>query len=81
MSAQERPYQPPLPWRLTSTLNVGLVGLICRTFLYGLNRTETRGLDRFLEILDQRRDEKTRTKGLITVSNHVSVYVRDVFAV
>lgn len=70
---QERPYQPSHPWRLTSAVTFGAVGFLSRGFLYALNKTEVRGLDRFLEILDSRKDEKTRTKGLITVSNHVSV--------
>ncbi|KAF2763863.1 hypothetical protein EJ03DRAFT_283243 [Teratosphaeria nubilosa] len=71
---QERPYQPTLPWRITSAVNVGVVGFLCRSFLYGLNRTQVRGLDQLLELLDSREDEQTRTKGLITVvSNHVSV--------
>jgi monolysocardiolipin acyltransferase len=66
MAAQERPYQPSLPWRLTSAINVGIVGFLCRSVLYTLNRTEVRGLERFLQILDGRKDEKARTKGLVT---------------
>nr|POF05931.1 lysophosphatidylcholine acyltransferase [Quercus suber] len=73
MAAQERPYQPPLPWRITSAVNIGVVGFLCRTFLYGLNNTQCHGLQHFLEILDSRKDEKSRTRGLVTVSNHVSV--------
>lgn len=66
MTAQERPYQPSLPWRLTSAVNIGIVGFLSRSFLYALNRTQTRGLERFLEILDGRKDERTRTRGLVT---------------
>ncbi|KAK5127890.1 hypothetical protein LTR85_005007 [Meristemomyces frigidus] len=73
MAPEERPYQPPMSWRVASALDIGTVGFLCRSFLYGLNRTEVHGLDRFLDILDGRKDEKARTRGLITVSNHVSV--------
>lgn len=31
------------------------------------------GLNRFLDILDSRKDEKNRHRGLVTVSNHVSI--------
>ncbi|EMC98619.1 hypothetical protein BAUCODRAFT_572705 [Baudoinia panamericana UAMH 10762] len=74
MAVQERrPYQPSLLWRATSATEIGMVGLICRSFLFALNTTEVHGLDRFLKVLDSRKDEKARTRGLITVSNHVSV--------
>lgn len=66
MAPDKRPYQPSLAWRLTSALEIGLTGFICRSFLLALNRTETRGLDRFLDILDTRTDEQGRTRGLIT---------------
>jgi monolysocardiolipin acyltransferase len=33
-------------------------------------------MDKFLELLDERADVEGRERGLITVSNHVSVYVR-----
>ena len=67
MAEEERsPYQPSLPRRVITAANIGVVGFICRTFLYGLNRTEAPGLDGFLEILDSREDERGRTRGLIT---------------
>lgn len=66
MAAKERPYQPPFPWRLASAATFGTVGFLSRSFLYALNKTEVCGLERFLEILDSRRDEKKRTRGLIT---------------
>ncbi|TVY15263.1 Lysophosphatidylcholine acyltransferase [Lachnellula arida] len=62
-----------LPWRFSSSLIMGLTGSISRGFLFGLNRTEVVGLDRFLETLDKRKDVEGRERGLITVSNHVSV--------
>ncbi|KAK5118382.1 hypothetical protein LTR62_002896 [Meristemomyces frigidus] len=66
MTTPERPYQPSLAWRVGSTLNIGIVGSGWRAFLYALNRTETKGLDGFLELLNTRKDETKRTTGLIT---------------
>lgn len=66
MAAEERPYEPSLPWRAVSSTTLGMVGFLSRTFLYAFNKTEVRGLDRFIEILDSRKDETARTKGLIT---------------
>jgi monolysocardiolipin acyltransferase len=57
---------PSLPWRTTSSVVMGITGAISRTFLYGLNKTEAIGLDRFLEILDARKDVEKRDRGLIT---------------
>lgn len=71
MAGQERPYQPTLPWRITSAVNIGVVGFLSRSFLYALNRTEVRGLDRFLEVLDSRKDEKARKRGLVTGIHHL----------
>ncbi|KAK5137849.1 hypothetical protein LTR08_006617 [Meristemomyces frigidus] len=73
MAAEKRPYRPSLPWRVASAVEFGVSGFISRCFLYGFSNTEVRGLDRFLAILDTRKDERARTRGLITVSNHVSV--------
>jgi monolysocardiolipin acyltransferase len=52
---------------------MGAVGVLCRGFLLGLSNLETHGLDNFLELLDEREDVEGRERGLITVSNHVSV--------
>ncbi|KAI1106910.1 hypothetical protein F4804DRAFT_299445 [Jackrogersella minutella] len=65
--------QPSLPWRMTSSLVMGLTAALSRGFLYGLNTVEVFGLDRFLEVLDTRKDVEKRQRGLITVSNHISV--------
>lgn len=46
---------------------------ICRTALKVFNNTEAHGGERFLELLKSRADYRTRTRGLITVSNHISV--------
>ncbi|KAF2763422.1 hypothetical protein EJ05DRAFT_507021 [Pseudovirgaria hyperparasitica] len=72
-STDEPPVAPSLPWRASSIATVGTIGAICRAFLYGLSYTESPGLERFLGVLDERRDIEGRKRGLITVSNHVSV--------
>jgi monolysocardiolipin acyltransferase len=66
MADEERPYQQTLPWRATSSTTLGLVGFLSRTFLYAFNRTEVQGLEKFQEILNEREDERNRTRGLIT---------------
>ncbi|RMY88576.1 hypothetical protein D0861_04733 [Hortaea werneckii] len=66
MATEERPYKPSLPWRITSAIEIGVVGFLSRSFLYALNRTETYGIENLLEILDRRSDESKRTRGLIT---------------
>ncbi|SMQ48890.1 unnamed protein product [Zymoseptoria tritici ST99CH_3D7] len=73
MANEERPYQQSLPWRATSSTTLGLVGFLSRTFLYAFNRTEVQGVEKFMELLDERRDERSRTRGLLTVSNHTSI--------
>lgn len=60
------PAMPSLSWRFTSSLIMGLTGSISRGFLYGLNRMEVVGLDRFLETLDKRSNVDGRERGLIT---------------
>ncbi|KAI1412927.1 acyltransferase [Hypoxylon sp. FL1857] len=65
--------QPSLPWRMTSSIVMGLTAALSRGFLYGLNSVEVVGLERFLDILDKRKDVEKRQRGLITVSNHTSV--------
>lgn len=54
---------------------MGCTGFLARTFLYLFSNTEVHGLDNFLAILNRRKDESKRERGLITVSNHLSVYV------
>ncbi|KAK7749261.1 Lyso-phosphatidylcholine acyltransferase [Diatrype stigma] len=66
-------YQPSLPWRMTSSLVMGLTAALSRGFLYTFNTVEVTGLDQFLDVLDKRKDVEKREKGLITVSNHISV--------
>ncbi|KAF7532087.1 hypothetical protein G7054_g8279 [Neopestalotiopsis clavispora] len=68
------PYdRPSLPWRASASMITGLTGMISRGFLYGFNKVETTGLQRFLQILDEREDVDKRERGLLTVCNHVSV--------
>ncbi|KAI6710921.1 hypothetical protein B2J93_6628 [Marssonina coronariae] len=73
------PSNPSLPWRFSSALIMGLTGSISRGFYYGLNYMEVIGLDNFIETLDRRRDVGGRDRGLITVSNHVSVFLTAFF--
>ncbi|KAK7966986.1 Bctaz1 [Apiospora aurea] len=58
--------QPSLSWRMSSSFILGATSMLCRGFLYGLNTVETTGLDRFLELLDKRKDVDKRERGLIT---------------
>ncbi|KAI0455186.1 acyltransferase [Xylaria acuta] len=67
------PEQPSPPWRMTSSLVMGLTASLSRVFLYGLNSVEVTGLQRFLDILDKRKDVDGRQRGLLTVCNHISV--------
>jgi hypothetical protein len=45
---------------------MGVTGFLSRSFLFGFNNTEVIGLDRFLEVLDGRKDVGAREKGLLT---------------
>ena len=45
---------------------MGITGLLSRGFLFGLNSVEVTGLDKFLALLDSRRDPAKRERGLIT---------------
>lgn len=60
------PHSPSLPWRMSSSLIMGLTGTLTRGFLYGLNNMEVIGLDRFLETLNKRKDVEGRERGLLT---------------
>jgi len=64
------PNQPSLPWRATSSFVMGVTGFLSRSFLFGLNNTEVIGLDRFLEVLDGRKDVSARERGLLTGTSH-----------
>lgn len=60
------PTQPSLPWRATSSLVMGLTGALSRAFLFGLSNTEVIGLERFIEVIDGRKDVAARSRGLLT---------------
>lgn len=59
-------HQPSLPWRMTSSLIMGLTAGLSRGFLYAFNTVEVTGLERFLDLLDKRKDVEKRERGLIT---------------
>ncbi|KAK4031918.1 hypothetical protein C8A01DRAFT_41645 [Parachaetomium inaequale] len=67
------PQRPSFSLRLKSAMIMGMTGVLSKCFLYGFNRVEVTGLSRFLDILDSRRDPANRQRGLLTVSNHISV--------
>lgn len=71
--AEPAPMEPSLVWRTGSSAVIGIIGSMSRAFLYALNDIESPGLERFLQILEDRKDVNKRTRGLLTVSNHVSV--------
>ncbi|KAK2775524.1 hypothetical protein FQN53_003100 [Emmonsiellopsis sp. PD_33] len=65
--------QPSGFWRGCSTATLYAVAGACRAFLYGASKLELNGHDKFLQLLESRADLESRTRGLITVSNHISV--------
>ncbi|KAF2027947.1 hypothetical protein EK21DRAFT_70829 [Setomelanomma holmii] len=73
MRPEEQPEAPSTPWRAASAVTMGAVGMLCKSFLAGLSRVETHGMEEFLRLLDEREDVGARQRGLITVSNHISV--------
>lgn len=64
---------PSFFWRSTSHQTLFSAAAISRLFLFAFNKTEVIGLPRFLDLLKTRSDYRTRRRGLVTVSNHVSV--------
>lgn len=58
--------RPSLPWRVGSTVIMGITGSLSRLFMFGANTTQVHGLDGFLELLDKRVDVQNRQRGLIT---------------
>ncbi|KAK0623165.1 acyltransferase-like protein [Immersiella caudata] len=73
MAQPSPPANPSLPWRMASSTIMGLTGVLSRGFLHGLNTVEVSGLSRFVQLLESRQDPEKRQRGLLTVSNHVSV--------
>ncbi|KAL2047352.1 hypothetical protein N7G274_001373 [Stereocaulon virgatum] len=70
---EPEPRPPSMPWRFGSAAIMGIIGSLSRAFIYGANSQETHGLDGFLELIDKRANIENRKRGLITVSNHISV--------
>ena len=64
---------PSISWRTASYQTILSVSALFRAFLYGFNKIEVHGLPQFLELLESRSDYRTRHRGLLTVSNHVSI--------
>ncbi|KAK5652537.1 hypothetical protein OQA88_10443 [Cercophora sp. LCS_1] len=52
---------------------MGTTGLLSKLFLNTVNTLEIHNLPSFLSLLESRRDPAHRTRGLLTISNHVSV--------
>ncbi|KAI9815179.1 MAG: hypothetical protein M1826_002093 [Phylliscum demangeonii] len=71
------PSKPSLPWRVGSLTVMSITSLISRSVLFGSCKTEVYGLEAFLRILDERKSTERRERGLLTVSNHISVYSGD----
>ncbi|KAI8343290.1 acyltransferase-domain-containing protein [Chlamydoabsidia padenii] len=76
-SSLARRYLPPYDnnnescgWRAGSTLVIGSIGLVSKFLLTCLESTKVYHMDRFLSILQ----DDQRQRGLITVSNHLSVW-------
>lgn len=78
----QAPHSPNLPSRIASVMIMGLTGVISRTFLYGFNDIEVKGLDRFKQLLDSREDPERRERGLLTgaLMNKVLLHVTNVHA-
>ena len=60
------PESPSLPWRVSSSIVMGVSGFLARVFYTGLNSVEVHGLDKFLDLLDRRKDIEGRERGLLT---------------
>lgn len=64
---------PSFFWRTSNHQTIFSVAVISRLFLFAFNQTEVHGLPRFLDLLKSRSDYGSRPRGLVTVSNHISV--------
>ena len=58
--------QPSALWRAAATFFMGVTGTLFRGLMYGANYPDVHGLDKFLQVLDERKDVKKRERGLIT---------------
>ena len=67
MAEDESDMLPPsLPWRIGSTITMGLVGAASRIFVTTVNSSESHGKEAFMRVLDERENEGSRERGLIT---------------
>ncbi|KAF2100918.1 hypothetical protein NA57DRAFT_65256 [Rhizodiscina lignyota] len=73
MPDEDHPERPSVLWRGASTLTTTVVGAFARTFLFTFCKLEIHGLEAFIDLLESRWDVNGRQRGLITVSNHLSV--------
>jgi monolysocardiolipin acyltransferase len=58
--------RPSIPWRVASKLTITLVGTLSKCFLTFACTTKVVGLEKFANILDERRDVAKRERGLLT---------------
>lgn len=72
--------QPHTLWRGASSFVMGVTGALSKGFLYGLNSVETVGMERFLELLEARKNPWSRERGLITGKSAFILYLFDTFA-
>ncbi len=66
MAAANSSPKPSLSWQIGSSITMGTIGVLSRLFMFGANRTEVHGLEKFLVLLDEREDIESRRRGLIT---------------
>lgn len=69
----DHPNLPSLPWRVSSSIVMGVSGFLARVFYTGMNSVEVHGLDSFLELLDKRKDIEARGRGLLTSTLTIEV--------
>ncbi|MDI1489043.1 MAG: Lyso-phosphatidylcholine acyltransferase [Ramalina farinacea] len=70
MADSDEPLPPSLPWRIGSVIVMGGIGTLVRTFMNIPNTQRAHGLDRFLDLVDDREDVGKRKRGLITAPTH-----------
>lgn len=69
------PPPPSLPWRVGSTMVMTFIGSLSRFFMNGPNRQRVHGLEKFMDLLDDREDESARKRGLITGSHIIEILI------
>jgi monolysocardiolipin acyltransferase len=57
---------PSLPWRAASRVTITVIGAVSKCYLTLACTTKVVGLDKFSQILDDRRDVAKRDRGLLT---------------